>query len=397
MKITQGSHGAMPASPPDDNPATPPTAKRPLAVQHSAASRLLLGTDANQRLRVSRALTAMLVSVVCLGLAQYAMHFGMASPSAIHLLQAGMVVWMVIVYAALRSGWNLRLADPAMTLPQIMVAEAWVTVSYLMFAPVRGALLMLLSLTLVFGIFNLDARGRRICNSFALGAIGLGMATMATLHPDSYPPHIELIHFVLVATILPVVSMLGAQLGNIRQRLRRQRNELEQALERIRELATRDDLTGLYNRRYMQERLTQQINEVQRSGGRFSLCLADLDHFKRINDTHGHGIGDLVLRQFADIARSCLRESDTLARWGGEEFLVLLPDTATGQAAQSMERLRAAVAGQCALREVPGLKVTFSAGVTEYRSGETAEQAVERADRALYRAKAEGRNRIVAD
>ncbi|HEY9192632.1 MAG TPA: GGDEF domain-containing protein [Methyloversatilis sp.] len=395
MENQQGSCAGVPASPPDDNPDTP-TAQLPPGRRQAAAGRLLLGTDTNQRLRISRALTSMLVFVVCIGLAEYAMRFGMASTSAIRLLQAGTAVWMIVVYAALRSGWNLRLADPAMTLPQIMGAEAWVTVSYLMFAPVRGALLMLLSLTLVFGIFNLDARGRRICNSFALGAIGLGMATMATLYPDSFPPHIELIHFVLVATILPVVSMLGAQLGNIRQRLRLQRNELEQALERIRELATRDDLTGLYNRRYMQERLMQQINGEQRSGGRFSLCLADLDHFKRINDTHGHGVGDLVLRQFADIARTCLRESDTLARWGGEEFLVLLPDTGAGQATQSMERLRAAVAGS-ALHGMPGVKVTFSAGVIEYRSGETAEQAVERADRALYRAKAEGRNRIVAD
>lgn len=396
METIQGSCAAVPASPPDDNPTTP-TAQQPSAKRQSAAGRLLLGTDANQRLRVSRALTSMLVFVVCIGLAEYAVQFRMASLAATRLLQAGVGVWMIIVYAALRSGWNLRLADPSMTLPQILGAEAWVTVSYLMFAPVRGALLMLLPLTLVFGIFNLDARGRRICNSFALGAIGLGMASMATLHPDVYPPHIELIHFVLVATILPVVSMLGAQLGNIRQRLRRQRNELELALERIQELATRDDLTGLYNRRYMQERLTQQISQVERSGGRFSLGLADLDHFKRINDTHGHGIGDQVLRQFADIAQICLRESDTLARWGGEEFLVLLPDTGPDQAALSMERLRAAVADLCTLREVRGLTVTISAGVTEYRPGETAEQAVERADQALYRAKAEGRNRIVTD
>jgi diguanylate cyclase (GGDEF)-like protein len=396
METIQGSCAAVPASPPDDDPTTP-TAQQPSAKRQSAAGRLLLGTDANQRLRVSRALTSMLVFVVCIGLAEYAVQFRMASLAATRLLQAGVGVWMIIVYAALRSGWNLRLADPSMTLPQILGAEAWVTVSYLMFAPVRGALLMLLSLTLVFGIFNLDARGRRICNSFALGAIGLGMAIMATLHPNSYPPHIELIHFVLVATILPVVSMLGAQLGNIRQRLRRQRNELELALERIQELATRDDLTGLYNRRYMQERLTQQISQVERSGGRFSLGLADLDHFKRINDTHGHGIGDQVLRQFADIAQICLRESDTLARWGGEEFLVLLPDTGPDQAALSMERLRAAVADLCTLREVRGLTVTISAGVTEYRPGETAEQAVERADQALYRAKAEGRNRIVTD
>lgn len=396
MKVIPGGSGSMPSSPPrdmsDESPPWRPGGERP-----SAASRLLLGTNANQRLRISRALTSMLVFVVCVGLTEYAIRFQMTDPAAARLLQVGVLVWMAIIYAALRSGWNLRLADPAMTLPQIMGAEAWVAVAYLMFAPVRGALLMLLSLTLVFGIFNLDARGRRICNSFAMGTIGIGMTTMATLHPDRYPPHIEFMHFVLVATILPVVSMLGAQLGNIRQRLRRQRNELELALERIRELATRDDLTGLYNRRYMQERLTQQIRQMERSGGRFSLCLADLDHFKRINDTHGHGIGDQVLRQFADIAQICLRESDTLARWGGEEFLILLPDTGAGQAALSMERLRVAVADLCTLREIPGLTVTFSAGVTECRSGETAEQAVERADRALYRAKAEGRNRIVTD
>jgi diguanylate cyclase (GGDEF)-like protein len=359
----------------------------------AALADLVLGREANQRLRVTRSLTAMFVFIVCILVAEYAVAHRLSSAFAAHALQAGMILWMAMVYATLRSGLNLRFADPALTLPQIIGACIWITVAYVVFAPVRGALLMLLALALVFGIFNLNARGRRICNGFAVGSLGIAMIVMSHLRPADFPPHVEIIHFLLVATILPVESMLGAQLGNIRLRLRNQRNELEHALGCIREMATRDELTGLHNRRYMLDMFGHLISRLERSATRFSLCLIDLDHFKRINDTHGHGVGDEVLRRFADIADASLRESDMLARWGGEEFLVLLPDTGAEQACISAQRIRAALGDHITLHDHRELKVTFSAGVTEFRRGETVEQAIERADRALYHAKSEGRDR----
>ena len=120
--------------------------------------------------------------------------------------------------------------------------------------------------------------------------------------------------------------------------------------------------------------------------------MIDLDHFKHVNDNHGHRAGDEVLRNFARLARQTLREAEALARWGGEEFLMLLPETRHDQGLIGIQRIRDRLADHVIAPSVPGLRVTFSAGLTEFKSGESIEQAVERADQALYQAKASGRN-----
>lgn len=357
--------------------------------------RLVLDDEPRQRLRISRAFTSMLVYVICIGLAEYALAHGMADPVATRLLQAGMIVWMVIVYATLRSGLNLRFRDPSLTFLQIMAAGAWITAAYIVFAPVRGALLMLLALTLVFSIFNLDRKRRRIYNGCVVVGTGLTMFTLSALRPDDFPAEVEMVHFVLTTAVLAVMGRLSEQLLAIRARLRTQRNELEAALTRIQELATRDALTGLPNRRHITDLFAQMARSAERTGSPLTVCLLDLDHFKRINDTYGHKAGDTVLKRFADTATGALRDSDVLARWGGEEFLVLLPDTPAHKADQSMTRVRAALAQLRLVAASDAAKVTFSAGLAQFRPGESIEHAVERADFALYRAKSEGRNRCV--
>ncbi len=356
---------------------------------------VLLGSDPQRQLRLMRAITSMLVYVVCLGLSEYAIRSEMTEPPTARALQAGMVLWMMLVYAAIRSGYSLRMRDPSLTLHQVVAASAWVNLAYTLFPPVRGALLMLLALTLVFGIFNLDERGRRLSNSFSLLTAGLAMLVMSHHDPVRFPPAVEAMHFVLVATILPVVTMLGGQLTAIRLRLRKQRNELEEALARIRELATRDELTGLHNRRRMLEMMEHQVRRSERSGETFSVCLIDLDFFKRVNDTWGHAAGDEVLRQFATQAIDVLRDSDHVARWGGEEFIVLLPATSAHQAGLMLGRLREARKSSAPISAAPDVRITFSAGIAEFRLGELIEQTVDRADRALYQAKSEGRDRFV--
>lgn len=356
---------------------------------------LVLDDDPRQRLRISRAFTSMLVYVICLGLAEYAVAHGMADPVVSRLLQGGMVAWMIIVYIALRSGLNLRFRDPSLTFVQIMAAGAWITAAYIVFAPVRGALLMLLTLTLVFSIFNLDRKRRRIYNGCVVVGTGLTMFTLSALRPDDFPAEVEVVNFVLTAAVLAVMGRLSEQLLAIRARLRSQRNELEAALTRIQELATRDALTGLPNRRHITDLFAQMAKGAERTGSPLTVCLIDLDHFKRINDTYGHKAGDIVLQRFAGTATGALRESDVLARWGGEEFLVLLPDTRVKTADQSMARVRAALAQTRLVAAADAAAVTFSAGLAQFRPGESIEHAVERADFALYRAKSEGRNRCV--
>jgi len=144
--------------------------------------------------------------------------------------------------------------------------------------------------------------------------------------------------------------------------------------------------------------LHQHRKRLERTGHhRFCLAILDLDHFKRVNDTHGHGVGDDVLRNFAQIAQKALRDTDVLARWGGEEFLMLLNDTTTEQAQVGLERVRDMVAGAPMSASVPELRATFSAGLTAYDCTEPLDACIERADRALYAAKAAGRNRMAVE
>ena len=162
------------------------------------------------------------------------------------------------------------------------------------------------------------------------------------------------------------------------------------------ELASRDELTGLFNRRHISELLAQQRMACQRGGERFAVALVDLDHFKCINDTHGHAVGDSVLRAFAEQASAALRSTDIVGRWGGEEFLVIYPRSTAHEAAQGAARLREHVAA--AVVTTPGgqaLTFTVSIGVTEHLPPESIEALIERADRAMYQAKSQGRNRAV--
>jgi diguanylate cyclase len=183
-------------------------------------------------------------------------------------------------------------------------------------------------------------------------------------------------------------------LSSLRGRLHRQRTELQAALARIQDLATLDDLTGLANRRRAHELLSAEVTRGQRATQPFAVALVDLDRFKRLNDRFGHAGGDEALRHFAEAARANMRACDLVARWGGEEFLLLMPETGLDQALEALERLRAQVESASIASAQGEMRFTFSAGVAVYRVGQTVADTVARADRALYRAKAGGRNRV---
>jgi len=159
--------------------------------------------------------------------------------------------------------------------------------------------------------------------------------------------------------------------------------------ERLRADGLTDPLTGVPNRRFFEQRLAEEVGRLRR-GTPAALALVDVDHFKQVNDRHGHPTGDAVLRRVAADLGGGLRDSDLLARWGGEEFAVLLPATGPGQAREIGERLRRRVA---ASGETPA--VTVSIGLAPGVAGEGAAAWLERADRALYAAKAAGRDRVM--
>lgn len=167
--------------------------------------------------------------------------------------------------------------------------------------------------------------------------------------------------------------------------------ELEHSNRELARLSVTDKLTQLYNRMKLDELLTRELSRANRYGSKLSVILCDIDHFKSVNDVHGHQVGDKVLLDFANVLKANLRESDILGRWGGEEFLVIVPENSIREAEILAEKLRAAIADH--QFPVVGHK-TCSVGLTAHRLGDTESSMLARADEALYEAKQSGRNRV---
>lgn len=355
----------------------------------------VLSTDPKQRLRITRSLMSALVFVVCVGLIVYCSIIGIMNPAHGWVLASFIAVSCTGFYAALRSGWNERFSDPALTLPQILAALTWICGAYAITNEGHGGTLILFALVLVFGIFNMNARRARLSTLYAVTAMGATMVFKAMTDPLHYPYKVELMYFVFVATVMPMISQLATQLNSMRGRLKAQKSELEAAVERIQELATRDELTGLFNRRQITQVLGEHAARSNRGVVKFWVSVLDLDHFKQVNDTWGHHVGDEVLRSFAQMAASVLRETDVIGRWGGEEFLAVMLSVPPHDPHAGLERLRAKLADAQVSETVPHLRITFSAGLAAYTEHSEVKQAIERADKALYQAKADGRNRTV--
>jgi diguanylate cyclase (GGDEF)-like protein len=355
----------------------------------------LLTTDATQRLRLAQAGLALVLAAFSIAMLVYAARIS-GTPVVLVLVWATLSIFgLTGFYLAIRSGWSRRLADPSLTLPQMLFGVTSAAFAYTMAGALRGATFPVLMVILMFGMFQLRPRTMlRVC-LFTAGLFGAAMALSTLREPQVYPAAVEFGHFLMLAAMLPAVSLLTGRLMRLRERGSRQRDELAAALAHIQVLATRDELTGLINRRHMIEVLEQERQRCVRSGHTFCVALIDIDHFKQINDRFGHAAGDAVLRRFAREALAAVRVADMLARWGGEEFVLLLSDARLPLARGGVERVRQRIEALSILTEDPTLRVTVSAGLTEHIAGESVGDALDRADRALYEAKAQGRNRTV--
>jgi two-component system cell cycle response regulator len=192
------------------------------------------------------------------------------------------------------------------------------------------------------------------------------------------------------------LATLNDERDHLEERVQRRTQQLQTANVRLEELATTDPLTGIANRRKMTEQIAAELERARRFGHPLSVLMVDIDFFKRINDTHGHDTGDGAIVALASLLAGSLRAIDTAARFGGEEFVVLMPETDDAVAAVAAERLRAAAA---ALR-VPAeggidVTLTISIGLAAAIGDDTPSTLLIRADKALYRAKQEGRDRVV--
>ena len=169
----------------------------------------------------------------------------------------------------------------------------------------------------------------------------------------------------------------------------------QHAIEEQREKAMHDSLTGLPNREAYKERLDHEMNRMQRYGGKLSMMVCDIDFFKRINDNYGHLAGDKVLKIIAKALQNNLRDTDFIARFGGEEFVALMPETDSEHAHQVAEKLRQKIESSPFNFKKEPVQITMSVGISEFQKGESAEAVFERADKALYKAKESGRNQVL--
>jgi diguanylate cyclase len=356
---------------------------------------LLLTRDPLQRLRLSQAGLAMLLLALGVAAMHYFVWVGAASPRAVAWWSAVSIGGMAAFFCLIRCGWSRRLLDPALTVPQMVFAIGCGAAAYGLVGVGRGGVFPIVMVILMFGMFHATPRQMRWVSVYAVLAFGTVMAVMTMTDPRTYPTVVEIGHFLMVATMMPAVSVLAARLADMRQRARTQRADLTQALARIRELATRDELTGLINRRHMHELLAQEHQRCIRSGQTFCLAVIDIDRFKSINDRHGREVGDVLLNAVAQEVQRQVRVADVVSRWDGDRFVLMLPDTRAVLARGGLERLHQKVGALRLIVGVEALQVTVSAGLAEHIAGEVVADTLARAEQALEAAKAAGRNRVI--
>ena len=356
---------------------------------------VILSTDPRRRTLVGMALLALTLMAASAAVMLLVAHSSTTvDQTALQWWAALSVGGLVVMTAFIRSGETARLRDPSLTIPQMVWTITSGAVAYVLAGDARGLVLSVLAMILFFGTFGLTVAEVIGIGVYALLAFAsaIGVSSRFNANASGY---LDIAYALMVLILLSGCIALNLRIQRIRAKLQQQREALAQALEVNRELATRDELTGLINRRAMLDLMALEHSRSLRSGRPMLLAQLDIDHFKPINDQHGHATGDRALQAFAGTVRASVRDTDVLARWGGEEFVLMLTDTSADQARGLLERIRQAVQALEIAHSAGSLQLTVSIGLAQHLPGDTVEHTLERADQALYRAKALGRNRVV--
>ena len=374
-----------------------PALPNPIAAELDGADSKPSAQALSRRLGLRRQSSAAQVGSYALGAAVLLLYahagtISMAIPSAFFLCGVTLIGFFAVLS---ETHFNDRFEDHHLTLFQV-IGHIVIQLGFLVAAPEIGYAFLNV-LFLIFGVASLQMTPRQaaiawtfttlsVAPIFLFAPITIGMPVATTAERLA-----SALGFVLTIGQCAFVGLYGDAL---RRKFYKRSAELSEANKRIEQLAELDELTGSFNRRCIMRMLDDEIARVQRVKMPFSIALIDLDWFKRINDAYGHPIGDEVLRTFAITMFANIRSIDRFGRYGGEEFLLVLPDTSVDGAAQNLDRLREIVADLDWSAFSPGMRVTISAGVTTLQPNETPDTFLARADCALYTAKAQGRNQI---
>jgi diguanylate cyclase (GGDEF)-like protein len=304
----------------------------------------------------------------------------------------------VLFYLVLsETGFTERFKDHYFNVPQLFISMA-IMLAFAYVAPEVGVM-FLCTLFTVFNFGSLRSTPWQTAVAWTAMTAGLAWLFLMTDKPIGLPhegPMERFATMLVFALTIGRCMFLGIFSSSLRASLYASGQKLKEAYRRIEELAELDELTGAFNRRCIMRVLDEEIARSKRHGQPCSIALIDLDWFKRINDGYGHPTGDEVLRTFAITMFANIRNIDRFGRYGGEEFLLVLPNTPTEAAARLLDRLRMIVADLDWSAFSAGMQVTFSAGVATLRADEHSDNFLARADKALYASKAQGRNRITS-
>lgn len=295
-------------------------------------------------------------------------------------------------FILIKTNINLRFKDPSVTAGQIIapILPGVFIMFFVVDPQARTVFLLTATSGMMFGSFVLTRRGMLFVGAFIMTSYLVLLTALHLFAPERMDWRIEIFMVFTYASVLLTVAYLGSYIAGLRLNLKEKNRQLG-------ELAARDPLTQLPNRRSLMDQLSQEVARVERrSADENALCVSmlDVDHFKRINDNWGHDAGDAVLCRISNELRKIMRQGDFLGRFGGEEFVVILPESTLAAAQRAAQRIQDCVAN-LSFAELPdGERVTVSQGLAIYQPGERIDTTLKRADEALYIAKENGRNQV---
>lgn len=307
----------------------------------------------------------------------------------------GYILFPLLIY----TNKNLKYADPSMTSQQIAWQLLMVMVCMYAAPGIRELLIVNFLLILLFAVFRYPPKRLPILSLVLLTSYLLVILAQFIWSPITIHWQHELVTSLVFLLGLIGVSLLGIEIGNLRVALKKRNEYLAIIMAKNERLAVTDELTGLYNRRHLMKILHRQKSLSDRGDYHFSIGFIDLDHFKQVNDTYGHGSGDKALIAVAEEITRSLRDVDYVARIGGEEFVMVLSQTGYAEALRIAERFRADLE-KLVIKLAdgyPDLSLTTSIGIATYQPEELVNVLIQRADKAVYAAKTCGRNCVVGE
>lgn len=309
------------------------------------------------------------------------------------------VFWIgnFIFTTALMTGLNKYFHDNSMSVLQLLWATVFAFVGIYFLNDMRELILMFYFAMLSFGYFRFKTSQFIFCGVLAVVTYILVIIILSINEPLRISFSKEMLRLMAFSVTTMIIVYTGSSISRLRIELRQKNMDLAEAVELNTRLATTDDLTGLYTRRYFMEILSQQKALSERDGSDFVICFADLDHFKHVNDGFGHHTGDVVLQKFSEIIKKSIREIDYAARFGGEEFVLLLVNSEIEQSMNVAERIRKALEDYNFSDVAPALNVTVSIGLANFKKYNSLQETLMSADNRMYKAKEQGRNLIIAE